>query len=410
MNENVCYIHTCCLYTQLCLEQRKTESSGDGGSSSSNSQNSIPDSESEKEESATVREVKKDNEFEWKKKKRRIWRRRSDTHTHTWIVQYSYASFRLLLPRSHIELYEYASHIWNWSDKFCAPAIWNSIILDLSHKYRTRLFITICLFYTYTNLLLFTMIKSVRLFLLLFWCWIVFFFIVVLLLFLFRFLFAFHFVVFFCCVFFLLACYYVSRTVNDRHYRLRFSPVSGKCSFYSARFTALLTYKYWISIFNLIFFFQKYILMLCTFHMFTIFVHLTGICMILSSHSVTRISSLISWHTAQFTFDYFHVCFFLSFSLCISLLLIFLHSITLNRHFFSLPFNWTTNMANKMKKKNCTREILRPAPHTRHCYSVDMCSLIQQYYMEMWMETFELFAQQTLSFINLTLRDTNLTK
>lgn len=107
------YIHADFIHN--CLEERKTESTGGSQNSIPNNNNSnsndddyddedYNDEQEEEEESATVREVKKDNEFEWKKKK---------IKRHTQIVQYSYASFRLLLRRSHIELYEYASHIWN---------------------------------------------------------------------------------------------------------------------------------------------------------------------------------------------------------------------------------------------------------------------------------------------------------
>lgn len=51
---------------------------------------------------------------------------------------------------------------WNWSDKFCTPAIWNSIIFHLRHKYRTRFLITIYLvFYMYEFIIINDFIKSV---------------------------------------------------------------------------------------------------------------------------------------------------------------------------------------------------------------------------------------------------------
>lgn len=101
----------------------------------------------------------------------------------------SYASFRLLLRRFayifiyikmciYSELYEYASlyEMRNWSDKFCTPAIWNSIILKLSHKYRTRFFITICLFYTCTKIYYYLRwLRERSVLFLLFWCWTIYF-------------------------------------------------------------------------------------------------------------------------------------------------------------------------------------------------------------------------------------------
>lgn len=220
-------IYTHAEFIHNCLEQRKTESTGGNQNSLPNDNDSGDDDddddyddEQEEEESVTVREVKKDNEFEWKKKKR-----------HTQIVQYSYASFRLLLRRSHIELciwIRFAYMKWNWSDKFCTPAIWNSIILDLSHKYRTRFFITICLFYTCTNLLLFTMIKNVS------FCFCCCFFSLS-----FRWFGVGLFIYFFFSLLLLFCSYYVSRAVDNRDYfesqYARISYVSRKMSICTRR-------------------------------------------------------------------------------------------------------------------------------------------------------------------------------